>query len=160
MTLIEIMVGILVIVIGVLGAMMYRYHSALDARKGDVHANAGRVALLILEGWKGAAGTVDASGNIIYIPSDGIGINNTLIADGSYVTITSNGSDNYTIDLTGGTNTIYYAQLTYNEDVDGDDVDDEGIRKLEVDVTYYGKGSSNKSLPGKTVKVAGYVRTH
>ena len=96
---------------------MYRYHSALNARRGDVHAGAGRVALLVLEGWKGEAGTLDASGNILYVPSSHIGLD---VLNSTDVAITSNGGDNYTIQLTGGTNTFYYAQLTYDEDIDGD----------------------------------------
>ena len=55
-TLIEIMAGLLVIVVGVLGAIMYRYNSALDARKADLHMGATRMALLLLEEWKGMSG--------------------------------------------------------------------------------------------------------
>lgn len=160
LTLIEIMVAIVVIIVGVLGAVMYRYGAALDARKADVHVGASRVALLILEGWKGAAGAVDASGNIAYFPHDDIPLNSEFDEGSDDITITSNGSDNYTIYLTGGTSTYYYAQLTYNEDVDGDSTDDDGIRKLEVKVTYYGRGSQDTSLPKKTIKISDFVRTN
>jgi len=129
-TLIEIMVGLTVIVIGVLGSMMYTYQSALNARNADVQVGAGRVALLILEGWKGAAGSET------YNPSTAIPLNSAL-GGSDDITITSNGSNNYTIQLTGGTPTTYSVQLTFNEDVDGDSdiTDDIGIRKLTVEAT-------------------------
>ena len=58
LTLIEIMVTIVIIAIGVIGAMAFRYYCALDARKADIHITAGRVGLLLLEGWKGTGGYV------------------------------------------------------------------------------------------------------
>ena len=154
LTLIEVMVAITVVVIGVLGAAMYRYHSALDARKADVQVGAGRVALLILEGWKGAAGDLN------YNPSNEIPLNSGLVGGSEDITISSNGSDNYTVQLLGGTHSYYYAQLTYNEDVDGngDVADDVGIRKLEVEVTYYGRASQDTSLTAKTIKLSDFVR--
>ena len=56
LTLVEVMAGLLVVVVGVLGAMMYRYYSASDARKADLHMGATRMALLLLEEWKGMSG--------------------------------------------------------------------------------------------------------
>ena len=55
-TIVEIMSGLLVIVVAVLGAIMYRYHSALDARRADLHMGATRMGLLLLEEWKGMSG--------------------------------------------------------------------------------------------------------
>lgn len=56
MTLIEIMIAIIVVMIVVTGIMSYRYYSALDAKKAEVRATAGRISLLLLEGWKGLQG--------------------------------------------------------------------------------------------------------
>lgn len=153
LTLIEIMVAIVVIIVGVLGAVMYRYSSALHARRADVHAGAGRVALLILEGWKGAAG------NPAYDPSDDIGLQVLNATD--EITISSASGGVHTVQLRGGTLTYYYAELVKPsvEDVDGDGTDDDGIRKLEVVVTYYGSGSQDASLPAKAIKISDFVRT-
>ena len=56
MTLIEIMIAIIVVMVVVTGIMSYRYYSSLDAKKAEVRATAGRVSLLLLEGWKGIQG--------------------------------------------------------------------------------------------------------
>ena len=152
LTLIEIMVAMLLIAVGILGAMMYRYHSALDARKADVQVGAERVAMLILQGWKGAAG-LDG-----YDPSTDINLNS------SDISISSANSGIHTVQLTGGTQTYYYARLffsTPSTDLDGDGTADTfNIRKLEVEVTYYGSsGSQDTSLPAKTVRLSDFVRT-
>ena len=55
-TLIEVMVTIVVISIAVVGAAGYRYHSALNARRANVQITAARIALLMLESWKGQGG--------------------------------------------------------------------------------------------------------
>lgn len=68
LTLIEIMVAILVIVIGVLGAMMYRYYSVLDARKADVKIASARIGLMLLEGWNGTGGYLTSEPGNSYNP--------------------------------------------------------------------------------------------
>jgi prepilin-type N-terminal cleavage/methylation domain-containing protein len=150
LTLIEVLVSLLIVAVAVIGAMMYRYYSASDARMADVHADAGRVGLLILEGWKGAAGRTD------YNPAVSVG---TEVLGSPDISISRIGTTNeYLVQLTGGTDTSYYALLSYNDDVNGDGNADPGIRKLMVEVTYYGKGSQNKTLSSKTVKVVDFVR--
>lgn len=159
LTLIEVMVAITVVVVGILGAAMFRYVSALDARKADVQVGAGRVGLLILEGWKGAAG---ADG---YNPYN-IPLNKNLIGGSPDISISpKNGNGEYPVELTGvsgGTQTFYYVKLTPVEDVDGDGdiTDDVGIRKLEVEVTYYGRGSANTGPTEKIIKLSDFVRTN
>jgi len=150
LTLIEIMISLLIVAIAIVGAMMYRYYSASNARLADVHAGAGKVGLLVLEGWKGKAG------DLSYDPSSDVGPEVLGCDD-----ITIGGIDNgvYPVQLTGGVKTYYYVRLTYDEDVDGDGSDDPGIRKLMVEVTYYGRGSQNNTLPSKTIKVGDFVRT-
>ena len=98
LTLIELMIAITVIVVGVLGAMMYRYHSALDARRADVKIGAARVGLLLLGDWKGTRGTT--------WPSD-------ISETGLNVT---GSSGNYTVTLAGGTGATYNARLTTGPD--------------------------------------------
>jgi prepilin-type N-terminal cleavage/methylation domain-containing protein len=151
LTLIEIMIAMTMIAVGVLGAMMYRYHSALDARKADVQVGAERVALLILEGWKGAAGLPG------YDPST---IATSL--NSPHIAISSPSGGVCTVQLTGGTPTCYYVTLlppTEPTDLDGDGTTDTtGIRMLEVEVKFYGNGSPDTSLPAKTVRLADFVR--
>lgn len=52
---IEVMVAAAVLCIVVLGAAGYRWHTALDARKADLHTNAARTALLLSESWAGVS---------------------------------------------------------------------------------------------------------
>ena len=148
LTLIEVFVSLLIVAVAVVGAMMYRYYSTSNARIADVHAGAGRVGLLVLEGWKGAAGRAD------YDPEANIGPNVLASSD---ISIAASGSD-YLVQLTGGTNTSYYITLSYDDDVDGDGNIDSGLRKLIVEVTYYGKGTQDQTLSSKTVKVSDFVR--
>lgn len=150
LTLIEIIISLVIVVIALIGAMMYRYYSTSSARIADVHAGAGRVGLLILEGWKGAAGRLD------YNPSTDIGSDVLASADISISEVS--GSDEYLVQLTGGTDTSYFARISYDDDVDGDGNIDSGLRKLMVEVTYYGKGSQDKTLFSNTVKVGDFVR--
>ncbi len=144
LTLIEVLVSLLIVVIAVIGAMMYRYYATSSARLADVHAGAGRVSLLILQGWKGAAGRTD------YNPATAIG---SEVQGSPDIAIGALSGGQYPVQLTGGTDTYYFVSLSYN-DVDGGP----GIRKLIVGVTYYGNGSQNKTLPSKTVKVSDFVR--
>ncbi len=55
-SLVEVMVAMVILAIAVLGAMGFRYYSALDARKADVQNYAARVSSLLLESWKGLGG--------------------------------------------------------------------------------------------------------
>ena len=48
LTLVETLIAVIIIVIAVLGSVLYRYHSALAARKADVNMTAARLSLLLL----------------------------------------------------------------------------------------------------------------
>jgi prepilin-type N-terminal cleavage/methylation domain-containing protein len=117
LTLIEVMLAVTVLVVGILGAMMFRYYSALDARKADVQVGAGRVALLILEGWKGAAGAVVPTG---YNPAEDIALNKDISISGT--------NNPYTVQLTGGIDTSYSVMLTRVVDVN-----EPGLAELTVE---------------------------
>lgn len=56
LTLIEIMLTVLIIAIGVIGAMSFRFYSTADAKKADVQVNAARIGSMLLENWKGLGG--------------------------------------------------------------------------------------------------------
>ena len=136
LTLIEVMLAVCVIVVGVLGAMMFRYYSALDARKADIQVGAGRVALLILEGWKGAAGKAG------YDPKGVGGIGPEVLSSPD---ISISGTyPYYTVKLTkltSGTDayhTSYSVTLTrldgVTHDINGDGSNDPCLVKLTVAV--------------------------
>ena len=52
-SLVEVALAILILSILVSGAMSYHYFSARDVQKAEAEVVAGRLALLLLEGWKG-----------------------------------------------------------------------------------------------------------
>lgn len=58
-TLVETMVALAILLVAVTGAMSYQYYTAVDARKADFRMEAARLALTLLEGWKGAGGATD-----------------------------------------------------------------------------------------------------
>lgn len=58
-TLIEVMVAALVLMIIFIGVLSYLYFCAMNARRADVQVRAGRLGLLLLEGWK----TVEGNAN-------------------------------------------------------------------------------------------------
>jgi prepilin-type N-terminal cleavage/methylation domain-containing protein len=66
MTLVEIMIAVVVVLVVVTGIMSYRYYSALDAKKAEVRATAGRFSLLLLEGWKGTGGADNYDPELIF----------------------------------------------------------------------------------------------
>ena len=55
-TLVEVMMGVLVLMVVLIGVLNYQYFCALDARKSDVRVKASRLGLLLLEGWKAVEG--------------------------------------------------------------------------------------------------------
>lgn len=58
-TFVEVMVAVMVLMSAVLGAMLYQYYTAMDARKAMLHIKAARLAVTVLEGWKGAGSQID-----------------------------------------------------------------------------------------------------
>lgn len=58
-TLIEVAISILIIMVLVTGAMAYQYRSTCDVKLSEIQATAGRLSMLLLEGWKGAQGVDD-----------------------------------------------------------------------------------------------------
>ncbi len=55
-TLTEAMLSILIVMVLVTGAMGYQYTSTRDVKISEVQACAARIAMLLLEGWKGQQG--------------------------------------------------------------------------------------------------------
>ena len=65
-SLVEILIATVVVLVVVTGIMGYRYYSALDAKKAEVRAAAGRVSVLLLEGWKGTGGDIAYDPELIF----------------------------------------------------------------------------------------------
>jgi prepilin-type N-terminal cleavage/methylation domain-containing protein len=55
-TLTEVMISVLIVMVLVTGAMGYQYNSTRDVKISEVQATASRIAMLLLEGWKGQQG--------------------------------------------------------------------------------------------------------
>ena len=58
-TLVEVMVAAVVLMIIFIGVLSYLYFCAINARRADVQVKAGRLGLLLLEGWKAVEGDTD-----------------------------------------------------------------------------------------------------
>jgi Tfp pilus assembly protein PilV len=56
LSLIEVMVAVVILLAAVIGATRYQYYTVLDAKKADLHMEATRLAVTMLEGWKGTGG--------------------------------------------------------------------------------------------------------
>ena len=57
-TLVEVMIAAIAVLAILIGVMSYQYCCALDVRKADVRATAGRLGLLLLDAWKAREGDV------------------------------------------------------------------------------------------------------
>jgi prepilin-type N-terminal cleavage/methylation domain-containing protein len=55
-TLTEVLISIVIVMVLVTGAMGYQYNSTRDVKISEVQATASRIAMLLLEGWKGQQG--------------------------------------------------------------------------------------------------------
>lgn len=109
-TIIETMVAIALTIVGVTGAMYFRYNSALDARKADVQITASRIGLTLLDNWKGSGGFTDYNpitqlASIMYLSdSDGPDTPVDFTSLGSYNVLANNLS--------------YYITLSYKDETD------------------------------------------
>lgn len=58
-TLVEVMISVLIVTILATGAMGYQYTSTRDVKISEVQATAARIAMLLLESWKGQQGDTE-----------------------------------------------------------------------------------------------------
>lgn len=149
LTFVEIMIASAILIIAVLGASVFRYDSALSARKADLQATAARAALLLCESWRGASepNSFDPTqlvssdlGSLLTIESDSImhELPEGFTLSGVY-RIVANGTD-------------YYAILSWR------DVAPE-LRALNVAVLWDQRGSGLDSYryPDKSFRLTTYV---
>lgn len=121
-TLIEVMVAILLLLVAVVGVINFRFFCAMDARKADVHINATRLGLTLLEGWRGAGGNNSfdpeflETAEMVINPGSGPAPASDLTLLGKYQVILR------------GVN--YYATLSYKDDAAG--MVNESLRNLNV----------------------------
>lgn len=69
-SLVDALVAVVMIIIIVLGATMYRYYSTLEVRKAQEQLKASRLAVTLCETWRAASGSAG------YDPSDHLGSDN------------------------------------------------------------------------------------
>lgn len=117
-TLVEIMVTTVIIAVAVIGAAGYRYHSTLNARKADVQITAARLALLMLDSWKGQGGY---SGYSKYDLIDGTDPYDPNDYDPEYDYDIYN-SDDYDYDADETDGVVFGPGLRIYDDVPGPDV--------------------------------------
>ena len=145
LTLIEIMVAIVIILIAVIGAMRFRYYSALDVRKADVQITAGRLGSLLLDGWIGVGGIP------IYDPvaEYATDINIALSATGPAVPTDFTKLNSYHI-VTNRAN--YYATLSYKDSTPTQ------AGELNVDIAWLNRYQVGPvSASDRSVKFTGFV---
>lgn len=56
LNLIEVMIATVVLGLAVVGVSAFRYHSSLETQRARIRLTAGRLGMLLLEGWKGMGG--------------------------------------------------------------------------------------------------------
>jgi len=154
LSLIEVMVAILILSVAVIGTSGYRYYTALDARKADMHATAARVALMLCESWRGVKGDENYDPTIHF----GYELQITTIADSDIIYAAPNGFT-----------ALGYYQILLNDfpcqmTMSWQDVSS-GLRALNVIVAWPQRASYNQSyvLPDdiseKTFRLTTYVQT-
>ena len=121
LTLVEIMVSVVIIVVGVLGAAGYRYYCALDARKADIQITTARVGSMLLETWKVTGGSSDFDPLTEFASELAITTNNVSLNELSGY----NSLPCYSINIDGS---MYIAMLSYQDDATS------GLRLLNVRV--------------------------
>ena len=136
LTLIEVMVGMVIIIVGVLGAAAYRYYSTLDARKADIHITTARIGSMLLETWKATGGSSDFDpltefASELAITTNSVGLNELS----GY-----NALPRYSINIDGSR---YIAMLSYQDDATS------GLRLLNVRVgqVLQSDGQQYKTVP-------------
>ena len=117
-TLTEMMLSVLIIMVLATGAMGYQYASTRDVKISEVQAGATRIAMLLLESWKGRQGAitfdpVDVFSGTITIQTSDAGPAVPDTASGSTMTLLGS----YEVVLSDVT---YYVTLSYHPETDSE----------------------------------------
>ncbi len=155
LTLIEVMVTILILMIAIVGAMAYRYYSTLDTRKADQQITAGRIGLLLLEGWRGAGGRAQTDLFNNFNPSDLSNLAAQLqISSGSSGPAVSSGFQSFGNFLAVCEGAKYYATMSYSDT----EAITSGLRILNVEVAWiYDYPVGNYKVTDPTIRLTSKV---
>ncbi len=150
LTLIEVMITILILMVAIIGAMAYRYYSSLDTRKADQQLTAGRIGLLLLEGWRGAGGRIQSDPYNNFNPVDLSNADAKIqISTGSTGPAASSGFQSFGKYLAVCEGAKYFATMSYSDAEAAS-----GLRILNVEVAWirdYATG--NYASSDRTVKL-------
>lgn len=107
-TIIEIVVAAVILAIVVVAAAGYRYHSTMDVRKAEIQTTATKIALMLLEGWRGEMG-LSTYDPVAYFATSGMTV--TKITSGGITKPNEFDTElgRYRIDTDG---VVYYATLS------------------------------------------------
>jgi len=148
LTLIEVMVAMAVIIVGIIGAMGFRYYSILDARKADVQIGASRLSSMLLEGWKSAAG-YSAADTEPYDPVAMFGTQLPIVMQDVGPEVAS-GFEKHAKYTIKANREEYFATLSYK--------DDGNNRTLNVATTWGSKFRTDSSINNRqVVKLTTYI---
>jgi type II secretory pathway pseudopilin PulG len=118
-TMIEVMIALGGFLVAVVGALSFQYYCAVDTREADVRAGANRVALLMLEGWRGSGGRV--TGPYAYNPIEEFGPLAATDGPLEFIGPTDEGLDAIDPELgrykVVANRTNYFVTLSYNDTV-------------------------------------------
>ena len=119
-TMIEVMIALGGFLVAVVGALSFQYYCAVDTREADVRAGANRVALLMLEGWRGSGGR--ATGLWAFNPIEEFGPLAATDGPLEFIGPTDEGLDAIDPELgrykVVANRTNYFVTLSYNDTVD------------------------------------------
>jgi len=130
LTLIEVMVAAAVIIVAIIGAMTFRYFCALDARKSNVQTTAGRLGLLLLEGWAGLGGRAVSDPYNIYNPASFSNAASELLIASDVGPAAPSGFNSFGSYRIVADGAYYYATLSYQDDAAN------GLRILNISVAW------------------------
>lgn len=131
LSIIEALISVIVVITAILGTASLRYQAVLDSKRAEVGMAASRLALMLVESWRGLQGTT------AYNPVTELGAQLTIESDsgptqpdgftvlGSYAIVLNNAS--------------YYATLSYKDA-------NASLRQLNVTVSWEQKGLTGASL--------------
>lgn len=137
-TMIEVMIALGGFLVAVVGALSFQYYCAVDTREADVRAGANRVALLMLEGWRGSGGR--ATGLWAFNPIEEFGPLAATDGPLEFIGPTDEGLDAIDPELgrykVVANRTNYFVTLSYNDTVYSGDPGDPVLRTLGVTVAW------------------------
>jgi hypothetical protein len=145
-TLIEVMVASLAVLVVAIGAMNFQYYCALDARRADVKVTAGRLGLLLLEGWN------LASGSNTYYPLGPLNRPEFTIIDPE----DNDGVDGFSDELgrfivkVNSIGVEYHVTLSYSDPA-------AGPRKLNASIAWHSNSEETEFSPRNKVSLTTYL---